>query len=665
MSWMNALLWWQWLVLAVVPPLIVLLYFLKLRRQPLVVPSTFLWTKTIEDMHVNSLWQRLRQNLLLFLQLLLVLLLMLACLRPGCQGVELQGDRFVFLIDQSASMSARDLGDRTRLEEAKLQVQQTIKRMKPRDVAMLISFSDRAEVVQSFTSDQNLLQRKLADVKQTQYKSDISEALLAASGLANPGRTATEASDVQVADSLPATLMIYSDGAVLLAQEILLGNLTPQYFPIGSPETPNNVGIVAFAIDDEGVADGKLEAYAQLQNSIDMDRQVQLSLTVDGNLLDAKTSPLLKAGATAGLSFDLSRLLGNITQPQRIKLSIEESDCYTLDNSVEIVLNPPRPRNVLVVTPGNDYLQLALQTEQIARIAKVEVRGRDFLSTPEYSERSNLGGYDLVIFDQCQPAVMPQCNTVFLGSIPNDPTWAWGEPVFPTAIIDFDRSHPVMFGVQLTQVMIIEGRPLTGPKGVQSLLEATYGSIMAIAPRSGFEDLVISFPLMSADEQGNPTINSNWPSQLSFPLFVSNVIQVLGGGSRLLAAQNVSPGEVTRLPMPQTVMQVQLKPPQGNRLLIQRTPSNEFVFSQTDQVGVYEARPSDADDALPVLFAVNLMDPRESDLLVREQLKLGDEQVAGDRSVQPARQEYWKWLVMAGLVVLVVEWLIYNRRVLL
>ena len=69
----NTLTGWQWLILAAIPPAIIALYFLKLRRQPLEVPSTFLWHRTIEDLHVNSLWQRLRQNLLLFLQLLLLL----------------------------------------------------------------------------------------------------------------------------------------------------------------------------------------------------------------------------------------------------------------------------------------------------------------------------------------------------------------------------------------------------------------------------------------------------------------------------------------------------------------------------------------------------------------------------------------------------------------
>src|SRR4051812_24783855 len=44
------------LVMILIPPLILLLYFLRLKRKPLQVPSTFLWRKSIEDLHVNSLF---------------------------------------------------------------------------------------------------------------------------------------------------------------------------------------------------------------------------------------------------------------------------------------------------------------------------------------------------------------------------------------------------------------------------------------------------------------------------------------------------------------------------------------------------------------------------------------------------------------------------------
>ena len=96
-------------MLAGVPVGIIALYFLKLRRRPVQVPSTLLWRKSLEDLHVNSLFQRLRRNLLLFLQLLAVALAMLALAGLRSKGTSGQGQRYVLMIDNSASMSATDV----------------------------------------------------------------------------------------------------------------------------------------------------------------------------------------------------------------------------------------------------------------------------------------------------------------------------------------------------------------------------------------------------------------------------------------------------------------------------------------------------------------------------------------------------------------------------
>ena len=68
------------------------------------------------------------------------------------------GDRSIFLVDTSASMSATDVRP-TRLDAAKQRVLGMIDQMKSGDVAMIISFSNEARVEQPFTDNRSLLRQ--------------------------------------------------------------------------------------------------------------------------------------------------------------------------------------------------------------------------------------------------------------------------------------------------------------------------------------------------------------------------------------------------------------------------------------------------------------------------------------------------------------------------
>ena len=63
-------------------PAVVAMYLLKLRRDETIVPSTLLWTRLVADVEANAPWQKLRRSLLLLLQLLLVVILALLAARP-------------------------------------------------------------------------------------------------------------------------------------------------------------------------------------------------------------------------------------------------------------------------------------------------------------------------------------------------------------------------------------------------------------------------------------------------------------------------------------------------------------------------------------------------------------------------------------------------------
>ena len=89
-------------------PALVLLYFLKLKRQEVHVSSTLLWKRAVQDLRVNAPFQRLRRNILLLLQLLALLALLTAMARPVLRLQAGAGKRYVLLIDRSASMNAGD-----------------------------------------------------------------------------------------------------------------------------------------------------------------------------------------------------------------------------------------------------------------------------------------------------------------------------------------------------------------------------------------------------------------------------------------------------------------------------------------------------------------------------------------------------------------------------
>jgi len=645
--------WWTWGAFAVVPPaVIVALYFLKLRREPLEVPSTYLWTRSIEDLRVNSLWQRMRQSLLLFLQLLLLAIVAFALLRPYWEGGTLQGDRFIFLIDNSASMTATDVAP-SRLDEAKRRVGQMLDEMSSGTKAMIISFSDTAQVEQSFTDNVYELRRALEAIRPTNRSTSLDEALRLAAGLANP-TTSREVATNQLAEPLPAKVYIMSDGRFPDVRGFSVGNLEPEFVPIGVPDM-GNVGIVAFSTGRSDEHPDQLQAFARIENHGKEPVKVGTELYLNGQLIDARETKIA-AGESASEAFDLGSIDRGV-----LRLAITTPDAFMADNQAWTVINPSRRAHVLLITAGDEPLERALTVPSAQQWAEVTKQLPVFLKTPDYAKQAASGVFDLIIYDRCRPEQMPQASTWFIGTLPPGPEWSGSDFVVRPQIIDTDRSHPIMQGIELGDVDVSEGRTIKAPPGGTKLIDSNKGTLMAIAPREGFEDAVLGVDFIGASENGEAVVNTNWPIKLSFPVFVSNVLQYFGRNQQASTAASVHPGQPIALKT-ESAATVAVKTPSGTIVDIPRNRQNTFNFAQTEQLGVYDVREG---GKTTQQFAVNLFDPKESDIAARTEgsVKIGYVEVKAANRWQPARRELWKFLLIAALAVLLFEWYIYNRRV--
>ncbi len=680
-----------WFVVAGVPVGIIALYFLKLRRKPVRVPSTILWRRSLEDLHVNSLFQRLRRNLLLFLQLLAVAIAMLALAGPRMRGTGGQGQRFVLLIDCSASMAATDVSP-NRLARAKDQAKKVVADMEGDDLAMVIKFSDSAQVVSNYTSDRRTLANRIDAIEPTQTRTALRDGLQVAAGLANPSKQIGEG--VVASSVVTPKLYIYTDGGFADVEGFSLGNLEPEVVVVGPPppayhgtpadaagtnpsaKLPNpsdNVGIMALQTRRDEDKPDLYQLFGRVHNfrAQEVSTEAQLYRLSTGKageetkLVDA-IALKIPPQTDQSFKFDLPD-----TGLAAFEVKLTETDALEVDNHAFTVAGTTRKAQVLAVTAGNRYLTDTLRTPAAAERADVNIISPEELKTPAIAKEVSGGRYDLVIYDGVKPEAAPAANALYFGVFPLGPAYEKPKDAVQPVVLDWDIGHPLMQYVRdLSLIVIARARTVELPVGATSLIDSNQGSLGFIVPREGYTDTVLTFPLMDG---ANP--NTTWFKFISFPLFVLNTLQALGNMREGTGDEIAEPGEPIVL-HPETAAKTITVAPLGGGTVatLSRSPQGSFVFNRADKTGVYMAQ-WEKDGKLP--FAVNLFDMRESDVATRGiapdgtpdglkesyKIKIGYSPVTGTQKPPEVRKDIWWYFALLVLGVLLVEWYVYNRRV--
>ncbi len=605
---------WAFLLFGLSVPLL-LLYFLKVRRQAQRVSSVMLWQSAFRDQQASALFQRLQLDPLLLLQLLALLLLTAALARPTATLQGTGAERLILVMDTSASMKARDVSP-TRFREAQYRAAALISAAGRGAEIMVIEAGSQPAIRLPFTRDRDRARATVYALEARDQPNHLSEAIRTALAI-------VPAVDPRV------RVHVLTDGAFDPAQVREFPDARVRWVPVGIGA--RNVGITQFAVRKSYYGAFDYQAFLSVTNFSDERVSFPLTLTVDDRRISEQTitlEPQVKRNVIVPFTLQTGGV---------VKAVADVRDDLAADNVVQAIVPEPRKLRVLLVTAGNLFLEKALRTDP-----QVVLETR----TPgEYS--GGMAGFDAVVLDSTSPARVGAGRFVLVNSTPGDvPIESLGTMEHPV-VLDWARNHPVMRFVDLSKVAVEEAlrvRPLAAGK---TLLESPGGPLIFLLEEPQRKAVFVGFDLFKTD----------LPLRVAFPLILANSLRWLQPVGLEGADLMVAAGHPLLLAVEHGIQEATVTAPDGSSQRAEIT-RGALSFAQTDQVGVYTL----TSGTRQVRFAVNLLDAGESDIRPQP-LPTAPPPASGPATdTFTYQRELWPFLLVLAILTLAFEGFLYWRR---
>ncbi|KAF0246015.1 MAG: hypothetical protein FD180_1079 [Planctomycetota bacterium] len=596
---------------------LILLYILKLRRKDVTISSTLLWQKAVRDLQANAPFQRLRANLLLFLQLLLLALLVLALARPARMRASSPGRVVVLVVDTSASMGAKD-GSTTRLDLARKEAERVLSSMGDSDEAMVVEAGHTARVACGMTRDRAAVERTLDALTVHDTETSLEEALRLA------------AAAVEKRDGAAVILLSDGAGAKVPSHPVLEKGLTW----VKTGEAANNVGITAFRAETVAEPDGRVRSkseggrtlyaysvFAGISNFSATRKKIYASLKIDGQAVAARSIEL-DPGETGGASFS-AMLPGEAA----CEVALDEPDALAADDRAWTRL--PSPGQVAIQLAGeNRFLRAFLETRP--RVVFVTEKP------------------DLWICEGPALDAPPDAHAVWFrpdkavaGIVP-------GEETERLRVLSWDETNPLLRFARFTDVHVGRAARLTPPPEGTILVQGSAGPMIVSTTERGRLRIAIGFRPGESD----------WPLRPSFPIFFSNLVRAVADARAAEVPPQVTAGRAARFVVP-GLTEATVTGADGVKTQLSASAAGDFVWAGSDHAGLgrFESAAGARD------FGVNLLSETESNLTPPETLGTGKSKVQASPNAGRENRDLWPWLACAALGLFIVEWACFHRRI--
>jgi hypothetical protein len=376
-------------------------------------------------------------------------------------------------------------------------------------------------------------------------------------------------------------------------------------------------------------------------------------------------------------------------------------DKLVLDDRAWAIVPDDRIRRVLLVGPGNVYIQNAFSL-----LPNVELYG----ATPEqWPTTTGKDRFDLFVFDGFLPEDLPRAPILAIApprtSVLGEVTGSLTNPI----VGQTSPEEPLLAGVDLSRLHVAKTQRMKLPDWARMVIpNAPDVPLFYSGLREGLPTAAIAFDLRDSD----------LPLQVAWPILVSNIAGELLGIDQA-ANDPVPPSSPVEMPLRPGVVGLRVTLPDGSvtELTAGASGASSATFVATSQLGVYRveeipdpnASPSPEPTATPLptpspagspgtgsspgasaipgasaspgavatvepgasgpedgprLFAVDLFAAGESNIAPGDGSALSA-LGAVDRPEQAsaglARDDWWPPIAFLVLVVLMLEWLVYER----
>ena len=359
------------LFLLITIPLLILLYILKRNYKEEVISSTILWSEVYKNTKANTPWEKLRRNIMLLLQIIVLLLIIFSLMKPFLNFGGRSYKNVIIVLDTTASMGA-EYGSSTRLEEGKNLAKEFIKNTKEDTNTYIINFDGNSNLLQNGEFDKAISNEVIDNISQSNNSGDIKDSI---SFIKAIGEGIEE--DYEV--------VVFTD------EEISLGDINGKVILLA------NAGINA-SIDNiaHKTLEDKVRVIATVTNRGKGAYEGDFTLYSENKIL-AVEALSLQEGENKTLTFDFDKIEGEV-----IKGELSRKDMILEDNTFNHVIGNKKVNKVLIVTEQNLFLEKAFSLLENTEIYK----------TDSLDNLTNIDKYDLYVFDNVTPNILPSSGSI-------------------------------------------------------------------------------------------------------------------------------------------------------------------------------------------------------------------------------------------------------------